>query len=132
KFDREVSKSTGSKMPRADWNTIANHISYIPSTTEQEKISRLFSLLNKKILEQKEKVELLKEQKKGYMQKIFNRELRFKDENSNEFPNWNKTRLDKILTERKSYHIKSNEIPHATLSTEGIYLKTERYDRDFL
>ena len=120
------------KDPNITKKDVENFQVCLPSIEEQNKLSDFFVIINKKIQKQQEKIELLKEQKKGYMQKIFNRELRFKDENSNEFPKWNKTRLDKILTERKSYHIKSNEIPHATLSTEGIYLKTERYDRDFL
>lgn len=40
--------------------------------------------------------------------------------------------LSKILHERKTYAEKDGSYPHATLSKEGIYGKTERYDRDFL
>lgn len=58
----------------------------VPSNEEQEKIVSFYNLFNKKIQKQYEKVELLKEQKKGYMQKIFNRELRFKDEYGKTFP----------------------------------------------
>ena len=36
------------------------------------------------------------------------------------------------MHERKSYAEKDGTYPHATLSKEGIYGKTERYDRDFL
>ena len=45
---------------------------------------------------------------------------------------WIPTQLSKILHERKSYAEKDGTYPHATLSKEGIYGKTERYDRDFL
>jgi len=48
-------------------------------------------------LEEK-KLALLEEQKKGYMQKIFSQELRFKDENGEEYPEWEKSRLDEICT----------------------------------
>ena len=50
----------------------------IPSGMEQEKIATFFSLIDKKIELQTEKVEELKNYKKGFMQKIFSRELRFK------------------------------------------------------
>ncbi len=60
----------------------------IPSGMEQEKIAAFFSLIDKKIELQTEKVEELKNYKKGLMQKIFSQELRFKDENGNEYPEW--------------------------------------------
>lgn len=50
----------------------------IPTIQEQEKIAAFFSLIDKKIELQTEKVEELKNYKKGFMQKIFSRELRFK------------------------------------------------------
>ena len=45
---------------------------------------------------------------------------------------WIPTLLKSILNERKTYAEKDGSYPHATLSKEGIYGKTDRYDRDFL
>ena len=50
-----------------------------PIISIQQKISRFFQTLDKKIQLQQQKIDLLQEQKKGYMQKIFNQEIRFKD-----------------------------------------------------
>lgn len=61
----------------------------LPDLKEQEKISVFFKKLNQKIQLQEEKIDLLKEQKKGYMQKIISQELRFKDESGQEYPKWN-------------------------------------------
>ncbi|MEK3981635.1 restriction endonuclease subunit S [Psychrobacillus sp. FSL K6-2836] len=60
----------------------------VPLLAEQAKIANFFDRLNKKIQKQQEKVELLKLQKKGLMQKIFSQELRFKDENGGDFGEW--------------------------------------------
>ena len=104
----------------------------IPNYQEQEKIASFFSLIDKKIELQTEKVEELKNYKKGIMQKIFSQELRFKDENGNDYPKWKVIKLSKVLTERKTYAEKDGKYPHVTLSKDGIYDKGERYDRDFL
>jgi type I restriction enzyme S subunit len=42
------------------------------------------------------------------------------------------TSLKDVLKERKKYSEKGLEYPHVTLSKEGIYNKSERYNRDFL
>mgnify|MGYP002711925267 CR=1 FL=1 len=59
-----------------------------PSILEQQKIGDFFSKLDRQIELEEKKLELLEQQKKGYMQKIFSQELRFKDENGNAFPKW--------------------------------------------
>lgn len=45
---------------------------------------------------------------------------------------WKQVRLSNILNEYSELHIKDNSIVHATLSKDGIFPKTDRYDRDFL
>ncbi|MCC2071315.1 restriction endonuclease subunit S [Staphylococcus epidermidis] len=69
----------------------------IPDIREQEKLGEFFSKLDQQIELEEKKLELLEQQKKGYMQKIFSQELRFKDENENEYPNWKTTELKDIL-----------------------------------
>ncbi|MGG2059673.1 restriction endonuclease subunit S [Priestia megaterium] len=68
----------------------------MPSFEEQQKIASFFSLMDKKIEKQKEKIKQLELLKKGMMQKIFSREFQFKDNNKNPFPKWNKRSLNKI------------------------------------
>lgn len=68
-----------------------------PSMEEQQKISRFFSIIDKKIEKQKEKVEALEEYKKGIMQKIFSQEIRFMEENGEEYPKWKEKRLKECI-----------------------------------
>lgn len=73
----------------------------VPSLSEQEKIGQFLSLIDQRIEKQEKKIELLKEQKRGWMQKIFNQEIRFKDENGNDYPDWEEHRVfdfGKIVT----------------------------------
>lgn len=67
-----------------------------PSIEEQQKIGEFFSKLDRQIELEEQKLAKLEEQKKGYMQKIFSQELRFKDENGNEYPEWETKNLKDI------------------------------------
>ncbi len=70
----------------------------LPSLEEQEKIASFFSLIDNKISLQGEKVEALKDYKKGMMQKIFSRELRFKDDDGIDYSEWEEKKLGDIAT----------------------------------
>ena len=71
---------------------------FIPSLPEQEKIASFLTLIDKKIEKQKELVELLKKYKRGLLSQIFSQKLRFKDENGNNYPDWEEKRLGDICT----------------------------------
>lgn len=67
-----------------------------PTNDEQIKIGKFFKKLDKKIQLQQQKIDLLQEQKKGYMQKIFNQEIRFKDENEEYYSEWEEYTLNDL------------------------------------
>ena len=92
---------------------------FIPELNEQNDIAEFMSLIDKKIELQSKKIEDLKLLKKGLLEKEFSK-------------NYPEINLTKILKERKLYSEKGLEYPHVTLSKDGIYDKSERYDRDFL
>jgi len=70
---------------------------FAPSTVpEQTQIASFLIVIDKRLAQLKEKKALLEEYKKGMMQKIFSQELRFKDDNGNEFPKWEKKKLGEI------------------------------------
>ncbi|HBC4765348.1 TPA: restriction endonuclease subunit S [Staphylococcus aureus] len=77
--------STIPDLNHSDFYSISS--SY-PLLKEQKKIGQFFSKLDRQIELEEQKLELLQQQKKGYMQKIFSQELRFKDENGNDYPEW--------------------------------------------
>ena len=105
----------------------------IPSLPEQLKIASFFTAIDQKILQLKRKKTLLEEYKKGVMQKIFSQGIRFKDDNGQEFPKWEKKRLGNILNERNIQVPKSDEYPlMAFVANKGVAHKGERYNREFL
>ena len=75
----------------------------LPYIEEQEKIGTFFSKLDRQIELEEQKLEKLEEQKKGYMQKIFSQELRFKDENGNEYPEWEEKTIKDVYKVTRGY-----------------------------
>ena len=71
-FDNIANQSSGSKMPRADWNLISNSEFMIPfSKEEQSKIGRYFDSLDHLITLHQQKCNALKEFKKYMLQNMF-------------------------------------------------------------
>ncbi|MBB1194787.1 hypothetical protein DNC80_14045 [Flavobacterium sp. SOK18b] len=73
-----------------------------PSHEEQTRIANFLSSVDEKLNLLKEKKALLEDYKKGIMQKIFNQEIRFKDDNGNDFEEWQEKTIAKICTKIQS------------------------------
>lgn len=61
-----------------------------PTLPEQSKISGFLLYVDEKIQSQQNKINHLENIKKRFMQKLFTRKIRFKDDDGNEFPEWEK------------------------------------------
>lgn len=95
-----------------------------PSLPEQQKISSFLSLIDKKIELLNKKKELLEIYKKGIMHNIFNRDIRFKDSNGNDYPEWEEKRLGEIFKERAERGNNDLELLSVT-QDRGVVKRTE-------
>jgi type I restriction enzyme S subunit len=67
-----------------------------PCSKEQTKIASFLTLLDNRINTQIKIIENLESLMKGLSQRIFTQQLRFKNDNGNDFPNWERKRLGDI------------------------------------
>lgn len=104
-----TSKSGGSTRYNVGQETLKDVRLLFPILQEQEKIANFLSSIDKKISLTEEKLELFREYKKGVMQKIFSQELRFKDSEGNDYPEWEEKRLGEILKVQGGYAFKSEK-----------------------
>ena len=97
-------KSNGSTRYNVGQDTLSKVLIYQAKLQEQTKIANFLSTVDDKITNTEKQLELFKDYKKGMMQRVFSQEIRFKNDDGGDFPDWVKKRLEQVL------HIKLREI----------------------
>ena len=82
---------------------------FFPSKEEQEKIASFLISIDTKIEQLIKKEQLLQQYKKSVMQKIFNQEIRFKDDDGSEFCEWEEKKLGNICKLQGGFAFKSEQ-----------------------
>ena len=115
-FSIKKQKADGGTIKTVTKDTLSGFSLAIPTLPEQTRIADFFTKLDSYIEQQELEVEKLKEQKKGFMQKIFSQEIRFKDENGEDFPAWEEKKLGDIAE-----IIKGKQLNKLQLEKSGKY-----------
>ncbi len=116
-------------QPNLSLNQVSKLIINTPSKNEQQKIGDFFSKLDRQIELEEQKLAKLEEQKKGYMQKIFSQELRFKDENGNDYPNWEIEKLGDLINEVNERTISNNQYELLSSTKNGLLSQEEYFKK---
>ena len=82
---------------------------YFPHLEEQTKIANFLTAVDEKIQHLTQKADLLAQYKKGVMQQIFSQELRFKDDDGGDFPEWERRLLGQLYNITSSKRVFQNE-----------------------
>ena len=112
-WNRKLNSTTITRLYNDDIRSLI--IEFPTEKEEQQKIGDFFMLLDKRIEQQEQKIALLKDYKKGMMQKIFSQKIRFKDENGNDYPDWEEKKLGEVC------RVKSSQLTNNVVEAIGKY-----------
>lgn len=87
---------TGSALKQLPKKNLGQVLIQFPTIEEQNQISSFLSLFDEKIFTLTKKHEHLVAYKNGVMQKIFNQEIKFKDDDGTSYPDWEHDTLGAI------------------------------------
>lgn len=113
KYIRPI-KSSGSTVSNIRIPELKTFEFKVPSKIEQIKVAGFIKNLIKKIELQREKIDLLKDQKKGYLQQIFSQKIRFKDGNNKFYPEWTTKKIKDVFTVTRGKVLATNAISNIT------------------
>jgi len=82
----------------------------IPSIAEQEKIASFLGAIANRLTQLRRKQELLQTYKRGVMQKIFSQQIRFKQDDGSDFPDWQKKKLGELADFSKGKGISKDDL----------------------
>lgn len=115
-YQRAIKYSAKNSVDSVRMEMISKMKLFFPSLPEQTRIATFLTSVDKRISLLTQKKEKLVCYKQGVMQKIFSQELRFKDEDGKDFPEWEEKRLGDVCTKQSS-NISANSL----CDNSGVY-----------
>ena len=100
----------------------------LPPLPEQRKIASFLSLVDTKIDQLTKKKAKLGKYKKGMMQKLFSQEIRFKDEEGKEYPDWEEKKLGELFDRVRSKNTTNNKNILTISAQQGLVNQLDYYN----
>jgi len=91
-----TSKAGGSTRYNVGQGILSSIVLSFAGLPEQQKISSFLTIIDSRIQALEKKKSSLEQYKKGVMQKIFTQEIRFKDADGKDFPEWEEKKLGEV------------------------------------
>lgn len=128
KYYQYINADLGATINSINGSNIKKYKFYFPSEKEQTKIAEFLSAVDDKISQLSRQLELLNQYKKGVMQKIFSQEIRFKNDNGEDFGEWDYLQLGELIEESKAVSKKQDEFDVLTSSRRGLIKQSEYFE----
>lgn len=105
-----IKKANGSTFLEISKNEVENILIEIPSYAEQTKIANFLNLIDQLCQYQMKIIQKMESLSLSFMRKIFSQQIRFKDKNGENFPDWEIKKLGDIFYSEKGKGISKNMV----------------------
>ena len=129
-YKKQVSADLGARINSINNAQLLKYKFSFPLKPEQEKIADFLTAVDERIAVGEKKLELLETYKRGVMQQIFSRAVRFKDENGSSYPDWEQKKLGEILKEVNEKTEKSNKFETLSSTTKGLFSQKDYFSKN--
>ena len=128
-YQEQIQLNLGARINQITTSNLNKFTFKFPSMEEQNKISTFLSAVHDKLQQLKHEKAYLEQFKMGVMQKIFNQEIRFKDNNGKEFPEWEEKMLGEITFKVDKKNKSIEVLPIYSISNKnGFVLQSEQFE----
>ena len=127
-----VARGKTATMTTIGQEDMATVVVYIPVLLEeQQKIATFLSSIDDKLNKLRRQRELLETYKRGLMQKFFSQEIRFKQDDGSDFPDWEEQPLCSVAVKRTTKNTDDSVSRVLTNSaTRGVVNQQDYFDKD--
>lgn len=115
-------------QPNLNLKQMGDFSCFYPTLIEQKKIANFLTQIDSKIDQLSKKKQLLERYKKAMMQKLFSQQLRFKDDEGNDYPDWVVKPLGDVMEESRVLGDKGDIAKKITVKLwgKGVFAKDEK------
>ena len=125
KFNQIANKTSGTKMPRADWEYMSEMPFFIPLEPEQKKIAEILSTWDEAINLTINLIESKKQFKKALMQNLLTAKIRFPQFKGE----WKEIKLGNFLEEKSERNTKNIDLILSVTNKFGFVTQVEYFDK---